>query len=217
MDDGAADGTVDYTVVFVAKFEDDDGFENLMGLNDLDSLMGTNNASPRKMTIFGGGGSVSTSTYDVLSSDGWCLFAYEYGNPGRYHKYVFDTDTWTHEDGTGAAPNNPTITDFWFGRTGDAQSFFNGSMLIAGWWDELLGDAAIEDLAVGTQAWIDAAATEAWRFNTMSAISSLTGSAGEVDRVGTSLDVGDAPAGWLDIESTTHEPVGHIQSLAWLG
>jgi hypothetical protein len=119
----------------------------------------------------------------------------------RGHRYVYDTTTWTHADSVTAAPDSSTPTaSVTIGNRPTAANYWSGNILIAGVWNTVLSDVAIEALITGTQAWIDAAPVEAWRLDTMSAIQSFgtTATADESSRTGTTLDTGDAPAGWSD-------------------
>ena len=205
---GGADGLGSFTVVVAAKLvADEAAYKNFVGLNASDSLFGTNNLSPHNLAAFYAAGGGAVSTFTAPASDGWCIYAYGRDNDstGRFHKYVFDTDTWTHE-ANGSFLNEGAITDIWIGRTGDNQSYMDANFLIAGWWNSNLSDGAIEALESTTASWVAAAPAELYRFDTLGAITSLTGTSTEAARVGTSLDPGDAPNGWVDITGSVRSP-----------
>jgi hypothetical protein len=118
----------------------------------------------------------------------------------RLHLYNYGTQTWTHAnsastaaDGAGPA-SNIRIGHF------NSSSYWQGNILIAGVWDTVLTDTQIEALITGHQAWIDAAPKEAFRLDKLSGIVSMapSGTSTEVSRVGTTVDIGDAPAGWVE-------------------
>lgn len=207
FDDGNASHAGASTFICIAKLGDDAGFENMLGLNTptTDCLVGTDNASPRHLSVFPGSGAAMTSTFTVPSSDGWCVYGYSRPDDaaGKLHKYVYNTTTWTHESNATSTNDIADITDIVLGCAGNISQFFNGNMLIAGWWNSEVSDATIETLTSGLSAWVSATPTEAWRLNTLSAISSFAagGTANETSRTGTTLDSGDAPTGWTDGDS----------------
>ena len=213
---GSADGTGAYTVVVIAKIVDSATFTNFFGFNNIDALFGKMNTDPAEMVVHPGNDPV-LSSFTIDSADNWCVFGFSkadgVGQLGRFHRYIYDTTTWTHSAGVqlaGPLPELAACTRIVLGARGDvAGNFFNGNMLIAGWWDSELSDGDIENLADNQQAWVDAAPEEAWRLDTTSTITPFVGTSTEAARTGTTLDPGDAPSGWSDI--TVGGPV-----VAWI-
>ena len=200
---GAIDGTGALTVVAIVKMTANaTSFRELLGWNSMDAVWGVNNQNPASPIWFPEDGPY---TYDFTwtAEENWVLLGLSKIDGGpvqpRLHKYVYDTDTWTHtQPGNDISVELPACTSVKIGATGTPGNFMNASFLIMGWWDSVLADGDIETLIPGTDAWVDLSPAEAWRFNTMSAIDSLTGTSTETTRVGTSLNSGDAPAGWDD-------------------
>jgi hypothetical protein len=155
-------------------------------------------------------GLYSTAESDVAAitlqeANNWQLIAVTKASgtvAARGHRYVYDSTTWTHSDSASAVADSSTpTTSLTIGDRPGAANNWSGNILIAGVWNTVLSDSAIEALITGTQAWVDAAPLEAWRLDTMSAISSFgtSGTADETSRSGTTLDTGNAPAGWSDL------------------
>ena len=192
-------------------------YDIILGLDSTgDSAdFGLSDDNPPKGFWNSGVGVESSPTISFTAAEGWCLLAYSKPDgstvTSRWHKYVYNTDTWTHENETSPGESAGSITGASLGIANDGGARFAGNLLIVGWWNSNLSDGAIEALVTGKQAWIDASPAEAWRCDTMSTITSFVGSSAETSRIDTSLDTGDAPAGWSDDEGF---PPG---SAAWVG
>lgn len=146
----------------------------------------------------------------VTTADGWVLVAFTKASgsdAGDFHIYYWDTTTWIHDPGGTAIASPASAQASRFGGASGPANSFNGSLLIGGVWDSELSQATVETLINGQSAWVTADPAEAWRFDTLSSISSFTGTSTETARTGTTLDTGDAPAGWTDAEDT---------GLAWI-
>lgn len=119
----------------------------------------------------------------------------------REHLYRYSTSSWTHTNLGGTSPNIAPGASTFLGSAGGG-SFFKGNLLITAAWNTDTADAAVEawNLQSNRAAWDTAAPLEGWYCNTMSAISSFgtVGTADETGRTGTTLDVGDVPAGWAE-------------------
>jgi hypothetical protein len=193
-----------YTVAIAAKITaDDTAFRDLIAWEfEGNASLGFENASPARLNVYGGSGpNVATSTFTCPASDGWCIYAWSRANGGggKLHKYVWGTDTWTHESNATviAADAAGRIT---IGANDGPSQYLDANILIAAWWNSELADGTIETLVDGRPAWVAASPVECWRLDTLSSISSLTGSSTESTRVGTTLDTDDAPSGWIDEE-----------------
>lgn len=178
-------------------------FEPIVGLNAIDGPFVTDNANPRHMQWFPGGGSASSSVFTIPATDGWCIYAITVVDSTgvvRCHKYVFSTDTWTHSDADNTASvSSPAASLIHIAKNqGGGPLFVDANYLIAGVWDAVLDDATVETLEPGYAAWVNATPKELWRFNSTSAITPTVGNSAQVARTGTTLDTGDAPATWDD-------------------
>jgi hypothetical protein len=173
----------------------------------------TSGASPVDQYFFDAGNqfilwnefSEDSSAYTVLGTEGWVLIAHTRpsgSSAGRFHKYRWDTSAWTHQAGDTSVSIVTSVSGgkFKFG-TYNNSDYGNFSLLVAGWWNSELSDANIETLIGGLSAWTNLSPVEAWRFDRTSAISAFgtSNTADETSRVGTTLDTGDAPSGWVDI------------------
>ena len=201
---GSVNGAGARTFMVVAKFSaDGSAYRNFFGIDGVDSWWGTDNAASRHLAAYSGiGAPAISSTITTPSSDGWCIYGFSMPNDGeaRMHKYVYSTATWTHEQVTGGFISDPTMSAaFRLGCTGVSNQFFPGNLLAIGIWDSELSDGTIETLPSGLAAWTKTAPAEVWRLDRTSTITSVAGTSCETSRVGTSLDTGDAPAGWTDL------------------
>jgi len=201
---GTIVGTGPLTVVFIVKISTDAAdFKNFLGWNATDGFFQMGNANPRPLGTYTGA-NLESSAFTVSATEGWIVVGFSVddtgANIGRFHKFVYG-GAWTHSAGdTNNINDLAACTAIYIGaHTAGTANFFPGNILIAGWWDSQLTDVAIEALAANQAAWVAAAPTAAWRFDTLSPISSFVGSSNEVSRVGTTLDAGDAPAGWVDL------------------
>lgn len=210
-----------FSAVLIVKIASDvAAYRNFLGWNATDSgLPALDTVSGGPLVAYTGGNGVR-SAFNCSASEGWMLVGYTQtdpnGAPGnRFHKYVYG-GSWFHSDGdTNTLDLLPACTRVVFGVNGDlTNSPFAGNILIGGWWDSALSDGQIEALSASKAAWVAAAPKEAWRFDRTSTISSLIGSSAETSRVGTTLDAGDAPAGWVDGDVLTHR-IGALSAVGW--
>jgi hypothetical protein len=199
-----------YTVAVAAKLvANEAAFKDLLAWEfPGNASIGFDNASPHHLNVYGGSGPNSaTSTFTCPASDGWCIYAYNRtaGSTGRLHKYVFGTDTWTHEANANTIASDAAGAIHVGANDGPAQ-FFDGNILIAGWWNSSLADGTIENLDGGYAAWVNAAPAELWRFNGTTNMTATVGISQHWLTDGTSVDTGDVPATWND----------HLFDTAWI-
>jgi hypothetical protein len=118
------------------------------------------------------GGTFVASTFTVGTADSWVLLA---GGKAagtttpRVHKYVYNTNTWTHQNASGTA-GNPTSTaggTVRFGRWQNTDDL-DGDLAAAAIFDRLLTDAEVEQLAHSLQGWLAAAPVGMWVFDQQS-------------------------------------------------
>lgn len=202
---GTIVGTTAWTAAAIIKRTSDTAaYADIIGWNADDKTpLGLMNVTPATLTYYNESGIVLSSTATVTAADSWLLIAYSRPDgsaaPGRFHRYKYSTTTWIHENGdSNPVGELPTCTSIKIAASGIPGNFFNGNILIVGWWESELSDGTIETLNTGLRAWIDAAPAELWRLNNLGAIASLTGTSTESSRTGTTIDAGAAPNGWAD-------------------
>ncbi len=154
----------------------------------------------------------------VTAAEGWVLIAAAKAtgtSAVRFHKYVFGTATWVHDDGTTVANSAVPTTNAFIGSTHTPSSFFHGDLGIAGVWSSVLTDGQIEALVIEEQEWIDAAPAALWPTaefgDDTTTLLDTIGAADESARTGTSAVADDVP--WtgtaitytLDPATTTDE------------
>lgn len=148
--------------------------------------------------------SAARSTFTVDEADGWVLVAAGKAtgsNAPRMHKYVYATDTWTHQDGsTNLANSTGTSATMRLGEW-EGGDDFNGDIAVVGAWiSRNLTDAEVEQLPHSLAAWHALAATELWvldQSDTSQAVASLTGSgANQTSLTGTTVSATSAPIGY---------------------
>jgi hypothetical protein len=102
----------------------------------------------------------------VTNANNWVLVAItkDAGSATpRFHKYVYDTTTWTHENGTAIASGPATSDRFQVGA--GAGDFYQGDILIAGLWNEVLDDATLEGMTDSLSQWEATNPDGLWRFD----------------------------------------------------
>ena len=98
-------------------------------------------------------------------ADGWCLIACSKASgttTPRFHKYVYSSNAWTHENGTGniADPSTPGSNAYLGGIHGS--NYWNGDIELVGTWNVALTDAQIESLPFSLTAWYQEAPKGLW-------------------------------------------------------
>ncbi len=112
-----------------------------------------------------GNGLVTAPTITAAIADDWILVAFTKPtgtSAVRFHKYVFATNTWTHETGgTNANPTAPSTGPF-LGSIG-ATNQLDGDIAAAAIWSQIqLTDAQVESLVASVMAWWEIAPTGMW-------------------------------------------------------
>jgi hypothetical protein len=156
-----------------------------------------------RMGIQIGNNVVDAPTVTFRHSNQWTLIAVTHAagaTTPRFHSYDWNTTTWIHEDGgstiaDGTLPNQFASVGFFISGT----DWFHGNVLIAGIWNSVLNDAAVEALIGGKSQWSDA--TVAWRFDETTP-DAFAGTSTWNNGEGT-LDSGDVPAGWAGAVTAT--------------
>lgn len=193
------------TFVVVARRGANSTFHTLVGLHNSG---GSNTLyvqlNPSNNLIIGSGGGEESSMFTTTTSDGWCLLAVTKASGSatpRFHRYVYSTNTWTHQDGgssidNGSSPGSGgTYRTAW--QTGD---LFNGDLAAVGIWDTPLSDAQIECLAHSLMQWYGMSPKAFWLFDqssTTQPVMDLTGGgANQSSLTGTTVATLGAPIGY---------------------
>lgn len=101
----------------------------------------------------------TNSAVTVTAADGWVLIAATKATGTvavRFHKYVFSTNSWTHQNG-GSIANSGTMTgSSYIGDFNGGGSCFVGDIAAMGRWSVEMSDAQVESLPLSLQAWFAA-------------------------------------------------------------
>lgn len=112
------------------------------------------------------GGTFVASTFTIMPADGWILTgagkAVGTTTP-RCHKYVYGTDTWTHQNAGGTAGNPATSAGgtVRFGEWEDVDDY-DGDMAAAAIFDRNLSDVEVEQMAHSLLSWVMLAPVGMW-------------------------------------------------------
>jgi hypothetical protein len=142
-----------------------------------------------------GNGLVTAPTIVAATADGWVLMAWTKPtgtSTVRFHKYVFATNTWTHEDGATVADSAAQIGGPIFGGIGGGSPLTGEIAAGALWRGNVLTDSQIESLVESFMAWWAIPPTAFWILDqaaTAQQISDLTGG-GAQQSAGTSSGPG---------------------------
>lgn len=151
---------------------------------------------------YGASGGLPTSPFTVLTAENWLLIAGTKATgtvTPRGHKYVYDTDTWTHSDfgaatGDGSAPGAGGTVRFGSWQNDD---YLTGDFLVAGMWDRQLGDDEIETLAFTLQSWYASNPVGLWLLDQGAVTQNLSdltgGGADQSSIVGTAVSTNHPP------------------------
>lgn len=116
-------------------------------------------------------GSFVASTFTIVNADGWVLLAMGKATgttTPRCHKYVYSTNTWTHQDAAGTATNSTSVGGTGTMRFGEWEGSddLNGDIAVAAAWSgRNLTDAEVEQLAHSLQGWCALAPDAMWVFD----------------------------------------------------
>lgn len=153
-----------------------------------------NNADGNQLQVQVGATFVA-STFTVGTADSWCLLAGGKASgttTPRMHKYVYNTDTWTHQNASGTA-GNPTSTASGTVRFGLWQNTddLDGDLAAAAIFDRNLSDGEVEQMAHSLQDWLALGPVGMWVFDqqaTGTAVNDWTGNGAQQSSVtGTSV------------------------------
>lgn len=111
-------------------------------------------ASDNLLTIYSTT-SASAGSISATSSNNWVFVGVSKSSgssTARLHRYVYDTNTWSHADGSATGSVTPS-GDVWLGSDAGPANYFQGDIAAAGVWAAKLTDAQIEALAYSLSAW----------------------------------------------------------------
>jgi len=117
------------------------------------------------------GGFAAAASLTLTIGDSWALIAVTKASgtvAPRFHKYVFSSTTWTHENSGSTIGNGPAATNrlqLGLGNDGGAQYFWEGDILISGLWNSVLSDGQLEGMTATAQSWLDLSPSGLWYFN----------------------------------------------------
>jgi hypothetical protein len=191
-----------FTIVAVYKSDSDHAGGLLCAMRDSDSAAsyGINPFSDGDLYV-----SASGFAGEPYPDGDWILAAWgkAAGNATtRWHLFNFDTlDAWVHSDSgsvgdpTIAAPDRIRV-----GQWRNTSERFNGKLAALAVYDTALSDGAVEGLADGLQAMLDAAPNGLWAFNQASTATDVTdlteNGADQTAITGTSVITDDDPPGF---------------------
>lgn len=104
-------------------------------------------------------------TFTVTPADNWVLIGITKvsgTNTPRFHKYVYDTDTYAAENASGTVANGSAggASNHEIGNSGG--DFFDGEIAVVGVWDRALSDAEVQALPFSLQWWYASAPDALW-------------------------------------------------------
>lgn len=140
------------------------------------------------------------STFTVVNADGWVLVAAGKATGSatpRFHKYVYSSNSWTHENGGGTLANaSGTVNNVRFGEW-EGIDDFGGDLAVAAMWKRNLADGEVELLAHSLTAWHASAPTALWTFDqsatTQNVLDLTGGGANQSSLTGTSVSSSSVP------------------------
>lgn len=216
------------TILAIVKADAWNSYQQIQAWNAIDAGLMVNNNSPENLAAGPMTGNNASSQFGMTEL-GWVLIGW--GKAAgtvvpQFHKYVYDTNVWTHSPSVGSNPadNLPALTSMWFGESSayPGSGFHDGNVLTFGIWNSKLADLTVEGVAFSKQAWIDAAPAVGIRFDSASALNVFAGTATQTSRTGTTLDVGDIPTGpggtWTDVSGPPPQiirPDADVVATSW--
>jgi hypothetical protein len=141
-------------------------------------------------------GDQTAPTITLVAADGWTLIAWTkaagVATP-RFHRYLYDTQTWTHENapgtvsGAGAGP-----TAAYVGKIGN-RDYVGMKLALLGVWGSVLTDNQLEGMTADLNDWSLLTPNGLWRAND-NPMNDLTGNgANQIVLGGTLISVADEP------------------------
>jgi hypothetical protein len=146
--------------------------------------------------IFESDGGEQASTMTLTPQEMWCLVAVTKTSgttTPKFHKYVYNTATWTHQDAAGTMTNGaaPGAGGSIVLGAFQASNFFEGQMAAAAVWTTALADADLEGIVGSFSSWtgFSTPPVAAWRLDgaVASGVQDTIGAADETSVTGTLL------------------------------
>lgn len=234
-DVGACALTGAFTVVVVLRRNSNSaGYHNLLTAQTAATsgsqygLEIESNGDGNNLQIQSGSTGFRSSSFSVTTSDGWVLVAGGKASgttTPRMHKYVYSSNTWTHENANGTAGNPSTVSGgvLAFGRW-EGVDDLDGDIAAAAIFDRNLADAEVEQLAHSLQGWLAAAPVGMWvldQQSTGTAVNDWTGGGAQQNTVnGTAVATSSVPGlsygAPVDVQSASAS-AGGVDSRAQTG
>jgi hypothetical protein len=159
-------------------------------------------------------GSFVASTFTIVNADGWVLLAMGKATgttTPRCHKYVYSTNTWTHQDAAGTATNSTAVGGTGTMRFGEWEGSddLNGDIAVAAAWSgRNLTDTEVEQLAHSLQGWCALAPDALWLFDQAAVSQNLLdltgGGANQSAITGTAVSTASPPISYGDETIVPH-------------
>ncbi len=190
------------TMAAIFRKADDSGSETLLYVGSATTLGNRYSlffAGATTPTIRCGSGTVNSPLL-VEAADDWVFVAVTKATgtvTPRWHRYVFGTSTWTHQDAGSTLVNSGTpANSARIGATTGPNTFFHGDMGIAGVASVVLTDLEIEELVTEEAAWAASGMVAVWPLTQASAATAVQDTVGAADETaitGTSVTASDIP------------------------
>jgi hypothetical protein len=147
--------------------------------------------------------STNATTATCLTAAGWMLLAAGKATgttTPRFHTYTYGTDAWIHENagGTSADASVGSVTDVQIGARFNTD-FWQGDILIAGFYPAQLTDAEVENMAFSLDGWFAPATAPGaiWLLNqsltTQNVVDSTGNGANQTALTGTAIATNHPP------------------------
>jgi hypothetical protein len=154
---------------------------------------------PNRLNFATQGGNTNATSLTLVTADAWCLIAVTKTSgttTPRFHKYVYSSNTWTHEAGIGTVPDNTgtnTVADI--GISGS--DLWKGDIHAVGVWNAALSDAQVENLAFTLPSWFSVSPAALWLLDQSATSQKVLdwsgGGANESSLTGTSVATSSVP------------------------
>lgn len=158
----------------------------------------TDDSTATSLSLRCGNSAVKAPTITTSVADGWSLVAAAKASGSvkpRFHRYVFSTGAWTHEDAASNLADSALVNS---GTIGVGEAAWTGDIQTAAVWNRVLTDAEIELLPMSLLAWLNSAPVFLWHLdqeNVSQLVRDLTGGGANQTTI-TDTAVVDGPPGF---------------------
>jgi hypothetical protein len=193
------------TFVGICKRASVGGQHSIVGLNystDVSAMMQWQDTTNKLKFSVNGANVFQVSTFTVPVASNWVLVAAGKTSgttTPRFHLYVYDTNTWTHEDAAGTMidGSGQTTTTVEIGSIFNGFDSFDGDIALAGIFPSVLTDAQVETLPFSLMAWLSLSPAGLWLLDqsdtAQNVIDMTGGGANQTAITGTSVSTNSVP------------------------